>query len=64
MKRRQNTALSIVMAFVAVILLVQLWLLVSSLEAYSGAEALIGFPAAVASGICLMATVWLVRSVR
>lgn len=62
MKRQRNTVLSLVMAFLAVILLVQLWLLVGGIEAYMGGEALVGLPATLASGICLMASVWLIRS--
>jgi len=64
MRRQQNMVLSIVMGFLAVILLVQLWLLVSALEAYAGAEGLVGLPAAFTSGICLVAAAWLVSSVK
>jgi hypothetical protein len=64
MRRQQNTVLSIVMGFLAVVLLVQLWLLVSALEAHAGAEGLVGLPAALASGACLLAAAWLVRSVQ
>lgn len=56
--------LSIVMGFLAVILLVQLWLLVSALDAYAGVEGMVGLPASLASGACLLASAWLVRSVR
>ena len=62
MKRQRNTVLSIVMAFLAVILLVQLWLLVSAFEAYAAQEGLIGLPATTASCICFAAVAWLVLS--
>jgi hypothetical protein len=64
MKRQRSTVLSIVMAFLAVILLVQLWLLVGTLEAFMGGEGLVGLPAALASGVCLLAAAWLTRSAR
>ncbi len=64
MSRQRNSILAIVMAFLIVILLVQLWLLVGALEAYAAGQNLIGLPVALASGICLMASVWLLRSVK
>ena len=50
MRRQEKTILSIVMAFLAVILLGQLWLIVGVLEAYMGEAGAIGLPAAIASG--------------
>jgi hypothetical protein len=64
MKRQRNTVLSIAMAFLAVVLLVQLWLLVGTLEAFMGGEGLVGLPAALASGVCLLIAAWLVGSVE
>ncbi len=64
MKRQRNTVLSIAMAFLAVVLLVQLWLLVGTLEAFMGGEGLVGLPAALASGVCLLIAAWLVWSVE
>ena len=64
MSRQRNSILSIVMAFLVVILLVQLWLLVGALEAYAAGQNLIGLPVALASGLCLIASVWLVRAVK
>ena len=64
MKRQRNTVLSIAMAFLAVVLLVQLWLLVGTLEAFMGGEGLVGLPAALASGVCFLIAAWLVGSVE
>jgi hypothetical protein len=64
MRRQQKTILAIVMAFLAVILLGQLWLLVGVLEAYMGEDAHVGFPAALASGLCFLTSIWLLRFVR
>lgn len=64
MKRQRNTVLSIAMAFLAVVLLVQLWLLVGTLEAFMGGGGLVGLPAALASGACLLIAAWLVGSVE
>ena len=64
MNRQRSSILSIVMAFLVVILLVQLWLLVGALEAYAAGQNLIGLPVALASGLCLIASVWLVRAVK
>jgi len=50
--------LSAVMVFLAVILLLQLWLFVGALEAYAeGGQ--IGLQAAAVSAICVLAASWL-----
>ena len=64
MRQQQETVLAIVMAFLAVILLGQLWLMVGVLEAYMGEDGNVGLPAALASGFCLSASIWLLRFVR
>lgn len=64
MSRQRTSILSIVMAFLMVILLVQLWLLVGALEANAAGQHLIGLPVALASGVCLIASVWLVRALK
>ena len=64
MRQRQKTVLSLVMAFLAVILLVQLSLLSGALEAYMSGDGVIGLPAAFASGACLLASAWLLRSIK
>ncbi len=64
MSRQRNSILSIVMAFLMVILLVQLWLLVGALDAYAAGQNLIGLPVVLASGVCLIASVWLVRAIK
>jgi len=58
MRQGQNTVLSAVMVFLAVILLLQLWLFVGALEAYAeGGQ--IGLQAAAVSAICVLAASWL-----
>jgi hypothetical protein len=51
---QRDTALSLVTAFVVVLLLVQLWLLVGTLEGSLGGEGTIAFPATLASGLCFL----------
>lgn len=62
MKQQQNTVLYTVMAFLTVLLLVQLWLLVGVLEAYLGGEGSVLLPATLASGVCFLIGWQLVRS--
>ena len=65
MRQQQKTILSIVMAFLAVILLGQLWLMVGVLEApHMGEDGYVGLPAALASGLCFLTSIWLLRFVR
>ena len=64
MRRQEKTILSIVMAFLAVILLGQLWLMVGVLEAYLVQDVYVGLPAALASGLCFLTSLWLLRFVR
>lgn len=59
--RQRNTTLSLVMAFVIVLLLVQLWLLVEAVEGYLSGAGTIAVPAAFASGLCSLGTWWLWR---
>jgi hypothetical protein len=55
--RQRGTVLSLVTAFVIVLLLVQLWLLVGAVEGYVGGEGAFTFPATLASGLCFVG-VW------
>ena len=64
MRQQQKTILSIVMAFLAVILLGQLWLMVGVLEAQMAEDGYVGLPAALASGLCFLTSIWLLRFVR
>ena len=64
MRRQEKTILAIVTAFLAVILLGQLWLIVGVLEAHMGEAGYVGLPAALASGLCFGASIWLLRFVR
>jgi len=64
MSRQRNSILAIVMAFLMVILFVQLWRAVGALEANAAGQQLIGMPVAIASGVCLVASVWLVRALK
>lgn len=61
---QRDTVLSLVMAFVIVLLLVQLWLLVEAVEGQMGQSGTIILPAAVASGFCCLAASWLWRTSR
>ena len=61
---QRDTVLSLVMAFVIVLLLVQLWLLVEAVEGHMSETGTIILPAAVASGFCCLAASWLWRTSR
>jgi Family of unknown function (DUF6755) len=54
LRQQRNTALALVMAFVIVLLLVQLWLLLGAVEGALGGEGAIIFPATFASGLCFV----------
>ena len=61
--QQRSSILSIVMAFLLVILLVQLWLLFGALEAFAEGRDLVGLPAALASGVCLIGALFLIRPI-
>lgn len=61
---QRDTVLSLVMAFVIVLLLVQLWLLVEAIEGQMSQRGTIILPATVASGFCCVAASWLWRTSR
>jgi len=54
---QRDTILALVMAFVIVLLLVQLWLLVEAVEGYMGGAGVTILPATLASGLCCVG-VW------
>ena len=64
LRQQHNTVLSLVTAFVIVLLLVQLWLLVGAVEGALGGEGAIAFPASLASGLCFLGVWQLWRRVR
>ena len=64
LRQQRNTVLSLVTAFVIVLLLVQLWLLVGAVEGALGGEGAIAFPASLASGLCFLGVWQLWRRVR
>jgi hypothetical protein len=47
--------------FVSVIIVLQLWLLTSSLDQYLAGDTKICLPAAIASGFCVVLSWWLLR---
>jgi apolipoprotein N-acyltransferase len=59
LRQQRRTALSLAMAFVVVLLLVQLGLLVGVVEGVVGGEGVIAFPATLVSGVCCLGTWWL-----
>ena len=48
--------------FIAIIVILQLWLLSSSLDEYLAGERKLVLPAALASGFCVLLCWWLVRA--
>ncbi|MGH7964099.1 MAG: DUF6755 family protein [Candidatus Binatia bacterium] len=52
--RQRDTTLSLVLAFVIVLLLVQLWLLVEAVEGDASGAGAIAVPATLASGLCFL----------
>lgn len=62
--RQRDTVLSLVTAFVIVLLLVQLWLLVGAVEGALGGESGITLPATLVSGLCFLGAWWLWRTLQ
>ena len=62
LQQQRSTVLHLVMAFLGMLLLVQLWLLVNVLEGSLGGEGIIVLPAALASGLCFLAAWLLLRA--
>jgi len=63
-RQQRNTILSLVMAFVVVLLLVQLWLLVEAVEGDRSGGDSITVPATLISGLCFLGAGWLWRMLR
>lgn len=53
-RHRGLTAVAGAMALIAVLLIVQIWLLTASLESFLAGHRSVGIPAAIASGIILL----------
>lgn len=64
LRQQRSSVLGLVTAFVVVLLLVQLWLLVEAIEGHLGGAGSIVGPAAIASGACFAAAVWLWRMMQ
>ncbi len=56
LRQQRCTALSLAMAFVVVLLLVQLWLLLGVVEGALGGDGAIALPATLVSGVCCLGT--------
>jgi hypothetical protein len=54
LRQQRHTVLALVMAFVSVLLLVQLWLLVQAIEGTAKGESTIVFPVTLTSGLCFL----------
>ena len=64
LRAQRSAVLAMVTAFVVVLLLIQLWLLVETIEGHLGGVSSIVAPATFASGVCFMAAAWLWRTMR
>jgi hypothetical protein len=62
LRQQRSTVLHLVMAFLGMLLLAQLWLLVNALEGSLEGEGTIVFPVALASGLCFLAAWLLLRA--
>lgn len=60
-RRQRITILSGMLAFVIMLVVLQLWLLSATMNAYLGGDDGVIWPAAVASGACLLLNVGLLR---
>ena len=54
LRQQRNTVLALVMAFVIVLLLIQLWLLVQAIEGAAKGERALVFPVTLVSGLCFL----------
>lgn len=60
-RRQRMTVLSGMLAFVVVLVLLQLWLLTATMNAYLGGDERVIWPAAVASSLCFALNAGLLR---
>ncbi len=64
LRAQRSAVVSMVTAFIVVLLLIQLWLLVETIEGHLGGVGALVAPATFASGLCFMAASWLWRTMR
>ncbi len=62
-RRQQTTVIDLILACILLVLILQIWLLTASLDAYLGGNHGIALPAFLASLACLALNVYLVRYV-
>ena len=62
-REQRMTIITGMLAFVIVVVVLQLWLLTATMNAYLGGDRSILFPAAVASTVCLLLNLGLLRYV-
>jgi Family of unknown function (DUF6755) len=60
-REHRTTIVNGMLAFVLVLVILQLWLLTATMNAYLGGDDSIVWPAAIASGLCLALNVGLLR---
>ena len=59
--RQRTTVLSGMLAFVIMLVILQLWLLTATMNAYLGGDEQVIWPAAIGSGLCLALNAGLLR---
>jgi hypothetical protein len=62
-RHQRKTIVSGILSFVLILVVLQLWLLTATMNAYLGADDSILLPAAVASAVCLLLNLGLLRYV-
>ena len=62
-RHQRKTIVNGILSIVVILVILQLWLLTATMNAYLGGDRSILFPAAVASTVCLLLTLGLLRYV-
>jgi hypothetical protein len=62
-RRQKDTILAGIFAVVALLVILQLWLLTATMNAFMGGDHSVVWPAALASLGCLLVNLWLLRRV-
>lgn len=60
-RRRRMTIVNGILFFVLLVVVLQLWLLTATMNAYLGGDTAVTLPAALASLGCLVFNIWLLR---
>jgi uncharacterized membrane-anchored protein len=60
-RSQRMTIINGALVFAIIIVVVQLWLLTATMNAYLGGDMAIALPAAIASVVCLGLNIWLLR---